>query len=348
MTSPLGEKRTPSGSPFRLEMPTITPGQLAFTAVQFLPVPLLVLDSLKTVVMANEAMGRLLGMTDEPAGHGEEMVPVMDRLRGQSLSQVGIDMLQDGLLVWVDWNKFLDQMIMEFDKGGSGRHEAVPSDRACDGKDKESPTAGVGANSGESAVDGDAETRPLNGSLPNAVVEVVISTRNLNRSTFDSRDQSQSSQTYAKMIITVWEVEEHQTYITLTFTKTDPTPSPITGGGRKSIAKSNVLEVADRRTVPVISNPSSLVSQDSNSPSHRLGAGPLSLSSSPFPPLGPPSKTSMSGAPSILLKVIMMKDALLDNTQTPIVAMWKDGSVIFPNKGLCCTERDQAHYLYVL
>lgn len=27
-----------------------------------------------------------------------------------------------------------------------------------------------------------------------------------------------------------------------------------------------------------------------------------------------------------------MKDALLDNTQTPILAMWKDGSVTFPNR----------------
>ncbi len=45
----------------RLEMPYVTPGQLAFSSLQFLPVPILVLDSLKTVVLANEAMGRLRG-----------------------------------------------------------------------------------------------------------------------------------------------------------------------------------------------------------------------------------------------------------------------------------------------
>ncbi len=49
--------------------------------------------------------------------------------------------------------------------------------------------------------------------------------------------------------------------------------------------------------------------------------------------MGPPTKSPLTGTPSILQKIIMMKDALLDNTETPILAMWKDGSVTLPNKG---------------
>jgi PAS domain-containing protein len=56
------------------------------------------------------------------------------------------------------------------------------------------------------------------------------------------------------------------------------------------------------------------------------------LSTSPFPPLGPPTKSTISSAPSSLQKVIMMKDALLDGTETPILAMWKDESLTIPNK----------------
>lgn len=48
--------------------------------------------------------------------------------------------------------------------------------------------------------------------------------------------------------------------------------------------------------------------------------------------MGPPSIASRSSTPSVLQKMIRMKDALLDNTQMPILAMWKDGSVTFPNK----------------
>src|SRR6266699_1910613 len=71
---------------------------------------------------------------------------------------------------------------------------------------------------------------------------------------------------------------------------------------------------------------------DSGSPCYRVSPNAVSLSSSPFPPLGPPSRASISSTPSVLQKVIMTKDALLDKTQMPILAMWKDGSVSFPNK----------------
>lgn len=83
--------------------------EVAFAALQYLPTPLLVLSSLKLVVLANEAFGRLLGLdtlqeSPTTAGNEEkEQILVSEMLRGQSLSQIGIDMVQDGQQVWVSW-----------------------------------------------------------------------------------------------------------------------------------------------------------------------------------------------------------------------------------------------------
>lgn len=83
--------------------------EVAFTALQYLPTPLLVLSSLKLVVLANEAFGRLLGLDtlqESPPRAGDdekEQILVAEMLRGQSLSQIGIDMVQDGQQVWVSW-----------------------------------------------------------------------------------------------------------------------------------------------------------------------------------------------------------------------------------------------------
>lgn len=83
--------------------------EVAFAALQYLPTPLLVLSSLKLVLLANEAFGRLLGLdtlqvsptaTDDEE---KEQILVSEMLRGQSLSQIGIDMVQDGQQVWVSW-----------------------------------------------------------------------------------------------------------------------------------------------------------------------------------------------------------------------------------------------------
>ena len=100
-----------SSPPLFVNIPKMpSAAEAAFTALQYLPTPLLVLSSLKTVILANEAVGRLLGLDtleeSEVAaadGHGDSDIPVADLLRGQTLSQLGIDMLQDGQQVWVSW-----------------------------------------------------------------------------------------------------------------------------------------------------------------------------------------------------------------------------------------------------
>lgn len=73
----------------------------SLTALQYLPVPLLVLSSLKTVVLANEAMGRLLGIDFEStAFHGLSITEV---LRDKSAGDLGIDILQNGSPILVSW-----------------------------------------------------------------------------------------------------------------------------------------------------------------------------------------------------------------------------------------------------
>lgn len=308
-------------------MPTISPGQLAFSALQYLPVPTLVLNSLKTVVLANEALGRLLGIVNDNVDE-ESASLTLERLRGQTLSQVGIDILQDGRPVWVTWETILNSLVGEMGVRAPAGEHAGPGQFGGDATptlDSVPPThARRTSSSGNATQD--------------AVMEVVISRKEPGNFGLDGLQRSKDSldrQVSAKMIISIWELEDKQTYFTLTFTSTMSTPSSLVSA-RKSIAKPSILEAAERKTIStpsiVLSNPPSVASsRDSSSPSFSSPSA-ITMSSSPFPPMGPPSVAAQSGAPSVLQKLIRMKDALLDNTQVPTLAMWKDGSVTFPNK----------------
>lgn len=303
-----------SPSPLRIEMPFITPGQVAFSALQFLPVPVLVLSGLKTVVLANEAMGSLLGMSPDASNEADGVPSVMDQLRGLSLSQVGIDVVQGTGPVWINWEQFLDQVAAERSTGKT--MEASDASTVADGS--ATPTAA------ESPA---PQGLPSNG----AVIDVVVSRRNIGRMSADARLHSEAS-TAAKMIVSVWEMSESQTFFTLTFTNTASAPPPPSVR-TKSIVRPRHLEAAEKKLAPSFNNPSSQTSShDSNCSSFLSSPSVVSLSSSPFPPLGPPSQSSAGGAPSLLQKIMLLKDALLDSTQAPVLAMWNDGSITFPNR----------------
>lgn len=311
--------RSQSSSPFRLQMPYITPGQLAFSTLQFLPVPVLVLNNLKTVVLANEAMGRLMGMSSD-SNDGDDLAHGVGSLTGQSLSQVGIDMLQNGRPVFIAWETFLDSIAEEM--GTQPANIQRPNSRGNYPEGDMTPIA-------ESAGD-----NKFPGHSPQAAVEVVISNRDPNKPVTEPQIVNRASdhQAFAKMIISVWDMSEQQTYFTLTFTNTESTSSVSTK--KKAIARPSALESAERKTIFTASNPPSVTSShgSSSSPSYRISPGTVSLSSSPFPPMGPPfQQKSLQNAPSMLQKTMILKDALLDNTEMPILAMWKDGTVAFPN-----------------
>ena len=320
--SSLSDSRSKSQSPFRLTMPSISPGQLAFTAVRYLPVPMLVLNNLKTVVLANEAMARLIGLVlDETDEEGASAA--VETMRGQTLSQVGIDMLQDGRPVWVTWEAFLNALLDDI----GARPPLQDPGRTSMAAGDETPTASMTPGP-------DRRRGTTEGTAQDAVVEVVITRKDFGKSPFDNKSKSKEAehQIFAKMIVTIWELEARQTFFTLTFTNTQSTSSALTSFKRsRSIARYSILEAADRKSIPPSNPPSVPSSHESGSTSFH-SPGVVTMASSPFPPMGPPSAAPHSSAPSLLQKMILMKDALLDNTQMPIVAMWKDGSAIFPNK----------------
>jgi PAS domain S-box-containing protein len=306
-------------------MPSITPGQLAFSAMQFLPVPLLVLSSLKTVVLANEAMGRLLGIIPDETEGGA--ATTSDHLRGHGLSQVGVDMVQDGRPVWINWERFLDSLVSEKTNLQRGEENQSVSDKDPDAPETANtpgapePQTVQGSDHGSKAP---AIEHPGN----TAVVEVIISRKDIRKSSSNSKVQMKTaaSQRRAKMIITIFEVENHQAYFTLTFTNTDSdSQSTLYPISRHSVTRTSLMETA--KGASISSSDTSLDSLlDAVSPSA------VSMSTNPFPPHGPPVEGPVSGVPSILQKIIVMKDALIDHTETPIVAMWKDGSAMFPNQ----------------
>jgi PAS domain S-box-containing protein len=193
-------------------------------------------------------------------------------------------------------------------------------------------TEGVAAQSGES------KNRSL---VHDRVVEIVVA----NQHTFTKRFESRSGKalginhTTAKMIITLWDVEGEE-YFTLTFTSTDSSSASLHSsyGQSRQVTRISTSNSLSRPRFDSHSSPSSTSS--SRSPSYGppissalTGPTAASLSSPPFPPPGPPSISPLSSTPSLLQKTIMMKDALLDNTETPILAMWKDESIIIPNRG---------------
>jgi hypothetical protein len=103
--SPSSSIRSSDSLSIRLMSPTTTMASL--TALQYLPVPLLVLSSLKTVVVANEAMGRLLGIDFESTAFHD--LSISELLEDKSMSDLGIDILQDGSPILVPWEVRIDQ-----------------------------------------------------------------------------------------------------------------------------------------------------------------------------------------------------------------------------------------------
>lgn len=311
-------------SPFRLQMPFLTAGQLAFSALQFLPVPVLVLNNLKTVVLANEAMGKLLGMvSDSNEDSGCDAAScALESLKGQSLSQVGIDMSQNGQPVWVAWEAYLDYLVEELGSSHTQPSNGAQQD-AQQGHHEGNVTPTVKAS-------GDNKTSSHS---QQAAVEVIVSRRGPSKSIIEPRliNKASENQAYAKMIISVWEIPEHQTYFTLTFTNTESTS--FMGPKKRGVVRTSALDAAERKIPSAPSDTPSVSSShgSSSSPSYQISPSSVSMSSTPFPPMGPPFEKSLQGTPSMLQKSLIMKDALLDNTKMPILIMWKDGTLAFPN-----------------
>lgn len=312
--------------------------ETALAALQYLPMPVLLLSAFKTVVLANEAMARLLcsvSLGDDSKKCGGSAA-VTNSLIGQTLSQIGIDMLQpDGTPLWIDWENFLDSI----------------GDRDDDGtkEDKESR----GSNEDTNITSG-ASTPTVTGDSPQE-----LSASNLNRTVVhdvavdvvispvrcvalrSSQAQAVSEQIIANMIISAWHADDSK-FFTLTFT------SPTTKSSSHSKVSQSDKSQATSRTVSkssrtYTSSPKSTSSSSSSGHhSHRSSmppSYPTSNLSSPgfspsFPPGGPPSRANLSSAPSVLQKATKLRDALLNAMNLPCYAMWEDFSIGIPNAAL--------------
>ncbi|KAG0137519.1 hypothetical protein HOY82DRAFT_375727 [Tuber indicum] len=174
---------------------------LAFTALQFLPTPLLVLSQDKTVVLANEAMGRLLGV--EPNGQSTNRVggtlpelSITELLYGKGLGDLHFAVLQRKWPLWVSWEQFLDVLASDIERG-------------------------EGFQNANSLLNISTETPPLSEDpsapqtlIRDAAIDVLFST-------LGDSSEGKPRQVEAKMIVSIWALGGER-YFTLTFNSMTP------------------------------------------------------------------------------------------------------------------------------
>ncbi len=342
-------KPNPHSSSLSVDIPKLpSAADAAFTALQYLPTPLMVLSTAKTVILANGAMGRLLGL-DSLEGNGcssdeegQESGPVTDMILGQSLSQIGVDMVQDGQPIWVSWEKFFDELADEMEM--NTKENTVQKDRDNSMRDRSMANGSPPKPNYSAKVPAIDKQQPSSRTrsralVHDAVINVVLSSQYIGAGSRSSSRSPMSSssdtQTDAKMIISIWTME-NQRYFTLTFTSTSTTTiSTNRSHHPRAISRSSTQGTL---SPPSMSNPSSPTSPSfcsncgtSQGPILTTHAGtPLSVS--PFPPLGAPGKSNVALSPSVLQKTSRMKDAIINAMEIPVLAMWKDESLGIPNK----------------
>ncbi|QIW95271.1 hypothetical protein AMS68_000789 [Peltaster fructicola] len=275
--------------------PSRTQTDMAFNTLQYLPMPVIVLSSAKQVVLANDAMGRLLGIDMHDDDPDEETPPLDDAsvaatvmpqdiqstteiLQGRTLEELGMDLLQQGSAMTVAWGDLLDSIVDDASKAQApstqlntyhGRYQ-----------DKETtPTEPTPAEFKHRRSWSQVPmTNKRKAEVHDAVVEVVFSTHRDEKSGLPCQRPAAASikdHVVARMIISVWATEEEQ-YFTLTFTAPlgEQSPAVSTYGSisnNGSISGSTFINSADvtKRTV-----------SKANSASHGSLASGLSSNSS--------------------------------------------------------------------
>ncbi|KAL8957605.1 MAG: hypothetical protein Q9193_005164 [Seirophora villosa] len=329
---------TVTSPPLSVNIPKI-PGaaEAALAALQYLPTPLLVLSSWKTVLLANDAMGRLLGL--DAAYHDQSPLPLGDLLRGQSLSQIGVDMQQDGQRIWVNWERFLgtlaDETDLDEDDPVNNTQGAGATPAAKEPLSSEVDDGSITLASTRSQPSSKIRNRAL---VHDAVVNVVISSQYIAngniKTSYPPSSPASQGQVRAKMIISIWTLDG-QRYFTLTFTHASNTPATSVRSHSRAISKASSQ---GRLSPSVHSSPPSpgtpgTCSNCGSTPSSALASPPAApLSVSPFPPMGAPASSDMASSPAVLKKIARMKDAIMGAVDVPVFTLWKDESLGFPNK----------------
>ncbi|MCJ1394066.1 hypothetical protein MMC18_006944 [Xylographa bjoerkii] len=348
-----------SSPPLFVNIPKIrNAADIALAALQHLPTPLLVLSSLKTVVLANEAIGRLLGLIGNDAGplyDGTSSGTGVDILRGQTLSQLGIDMIQDGQPIWVSWERYLDDLADELEKDGldnanSERKELARPDT------KENTVKAVSTTEAERPVtfrqNPHLTRRKSQQSIYDAVVDVVLTSQYITTSAASSirsyKSSNHDGQVNAKMTISIWELED-QRYFTLSFasipnsnsspvmSRSNAGPHTPTSASMSPTSRISPAALDESVCCPNCGACAISLRREGTAPFHTIFPFPSheassNLRATPGPSLSTSGLSSGGITPSILQKTWRMKDAILDAMEIPVFAMWKDQSLTFPNK----------------
>lgn len=353
--SPMSAARQRAALSIRIPPPQMK-ADMAFAALQYLPMPVMVLSSSKQVVLANEAMGRLLGI-DPDFVHEEDDVHLdalqrlasrevrssSDILYGSTLSQLGFDLLQNGSPVFVAWEDFLETVVDDASRAQSSTTQLNMHHNKA--KDTDTTPTGHQRHHKRSRSSGAASSRSslsctsgVRTEVHDAVLSVVFSTHRDSRTGMPLAARTElTDHIQCQMIVSVWATEDEQFY-TLTMTASSGTES---SSSSESASLKTTSRTVSRQATSSYSNsvPSGLSSNSSSgsaSNNKRLiyQSPPTSNFASPtvaeFPPKGPPMKSTIA-APSMFAKTNKLKDALLNSVSIPAYAMWKDESFGIPN-----------------
>ncbi|KAJ4296273.1 hypothetical protein N0V90_006318 [Kalmusia sp. IMI 367209] len=267
---------------------------VALTALQYLPIPLLVLSSDTTVTLANEAMGRLLGIDFEATA--TEGMTVTEALLGKSMAELGVDiLLQNGSPMLVSWEDFLHSVVKD---AASDRSAHLPAEDGHLDSGGSTPTAAtVGQESKQSptALPRLSSQNLTGATVHDVSVDVIITPINRNGSRSNSKFSLNENAVQATMIISIWSIED-TSYYTLTFTSAQ-----------------------NDRGQGQVQNLSRQPFRPPNFPPRG-------------PPLK--AKNDLSISASIFQKASQMKDAILNSISMPAYAMWQDESFGIPNKAM--------------
>ncbi|RMZ79452.1 hypothetical protein DV738_g3402, partial [Chaetothyriales sp. CBS 135597] len=328
------QKPSVSNPSLHIDIPPLpAAAEVALAVIQYLPTPVLVLSSLKTVVLANEAMGRLLGLRNIAAETDGVYESVTDLLKGQTLSQIGIDMISDGARVWVSWEKLLDNLVDEAEEQScstvpvpvpqitreeSGQlHEQLHEQEPC----------------------GPSARRRDRSLIHDTAVDVIVSSSHLyNHEAHHHKRQSDNQnspgsaggQYTCRMVISIW-AQDGQRFFTLSFTPLAPSQLAQTSHSHSRLAHRARSFAWAKSPAPSSypQTPTSSTSSVSGSPSELTPTSSITMLP---PPTRLPSRCPPPAAMTTdLQKVTRMKDAMLSAMEIPVLAMWKDESVVFPN-----------------
>jgi PAS domain-containing protein len=300
--------------------PPESQASLAFTALQYLPMPVMVLSSTKHIVLANEAIGRLLGIdldeTEEEEEDKNEPQPeeldaesTADILQGKTLGELGIDLLQGGNAVFVSWEDILQNVVDDAAKAQQAYRKHC-GDVAQEKEDDDSITTPMGMDTRKRSTSVASSKHSQSGApkktteVHDAAVDIVFSTirdplTGLPKPPSELVSEQQlhaNSHMQSKMIISVWATEEEQ-YFTLTFTAAaeveEKKGSSFSGSASRSGSTTDISKttsrLVSRRNAPMNSGfPSTVSSASESSASDPHGRGHRSRSS----PAGTPNMPS--------------------------------------------------------